>query len=365
MLKTLKPTFQKVPPKEDLFLTLRQQVNDTVKQLENKRRPIIYIKAIVFPALYFLCYAIAISSGHQFSVLCICYAFLGILIDLNFLNVIHEAVHTTLFRNKILNRFYVHLFDIMGANGFIWRIRHRLHHNYPNVIGWDSDFEQSPIARVFPKAPYTRMHRYQHIYLPLLYPLYLFNWLLVRDFKDFFKRSQLVKRVVHIPAIEYVKLFLFKLFFLAYIIVIPKLVLNISWMQILTAFVIMIFTASLFSLIVLLTPHAVPDSDFPIPDKDGNLPMSWFEHQLHTTNDVTEDNWFTRSFMGSFNYHIAHHLFPYVNHVYYPEVTALIKKSASKNNLPYRSFPLVVSLKKHYQLLKNNSVSENIFEEVM
>jgi len=38
---------------------------------------------------------------------------------------------------------------------------------------------------------------------------------------------------------------------------------------------------------------------------------------------------------------------------------------AENNNLPYRRFPLIVSLKKHYRLLKNNSFNVNPFEEVM
>ena len=38
----------------------------------------------------------------------------------------------------------------MGANSYIWKIRHiRLHHNYPNVMGWDSDFEQSDTGKGF------------------------------------------------------------------------------------------------------------------------------------------------------------------------------------------------------------------------
>src|SRR6185437_8510718 len=363
---TMKPTFLKVPAKQEVFQQLREEVNNTVQLLKEKRGYIITVKAILFPALYFSFYVAALVMGKNTLILYTCYVFLGIMIDLNFLNLIHDAVHNTLFKSKRLNKLYVHLFDVMGANSFIWRLRHiRLHHNYPNVLQWDSDFEQSPMARVFPNAPYSPIHRYQHIYLPMLYPLFLFNWLFVRDFKDFFRRKQLVRKVAEIPAIEYIKLGLFKLFFLTYLIVIPKLVLHITWMQIVAAFFIMILTASIFGLIVLVTPHAVPDSSFPITDKNGRLPTSWFEHQLRSTNDVAEDNWFTRFFMGCFNYHIAHHLFPAVNHVYYPEITELVKKFAENNNLPYRRFPLIVSLKKHYQLLKNNSFRDNIFEEVM
>jgi len=171
-----KPSFVKHADTE-LFLQLRQEVNATVKDLEPVRRGNIILKAILFPALYALFYLTALRFGQLDSIYYVCYFFMGILIVLNFLNLIHEAVHNTLFRRKRVNNWYVHLLDLMGANSYTWRLRHvRLHHNYPNVMGWDSDFEQSPLARVFPHAPFSKMHKYQHIYLPLIYPLYLLNW---------------------------------------------------------------------------------------------------------------------------------------------------------------------------------------------
>lgn len=362
----LKPSFPKNADTE-LFMQLRKEVNATVSQLEPKRRPGIVLKAILFPSLYILSYIAALTWAKITPVYYACFFAMGVLLVLNFLNLIHEAVHHTLFKNKRINNWYVHFFDLMGANSYIWKIRHvRLHHNYPNVMGWDSDFEQSPLARVFPHAPFSKFNKYQHIYLPLLYPLYLINWLLVRDFKDFFNKKKLVWKVIEdIPTIEYVKLFLFKGIFIFYTMVLPVLLFNISWGQAVAAFFIMMFTASIVSLLVLLSPHASTESEFPMPDDAGQMPIAWFRHQLSCTNDVKEDNWFIRFFMGCFNYHIAHHLFPSVNHVYYPEVTQLIRNFAAKNNLPYRQFPLVRSLQNHYRLLRNNAFNENIFEETM
>jgi linoleoyl-CoA desaturase len=136
-------------------------------------------------------------------------------------------------------------------------------------------------------------------------------------------------------------------------------------MQVISGFLLMLFTASIFSLMVLLSPHANTSSEFPLPNDENALPHSWMMHMLTTTNDVTHDNWFTRFFMGCFNFHVVHHLFPNVNHVYYPEVTGLLKEYAEKYNLPYRQYSLGISLSKHYQLLKENGVTENIFEETM
>lgn len=360
-----KPAFAKNEG-EQLFQQLKGDVHAMVRNLAPHKQLQITLKAVLFPLLYVAAYIMALQSGHIPVLYYTCYFLLGLLLVLNFLNLIHEAVHGTLFRNKRLNNWYVHFFDLMGANSYIWKIRHtRFHHNYPNVMGWDTDFEQSPIARVFPHGPFSAMHKYQHIYLPLIYPLYLLNWLLVRDFKDFFNKKQIVWKAVQIPPIEYVKLFVFKGIFIAYTIVLPKMLLQISWGQAIGAFLVMVFTASIISLLVLLSPHASTESEFPVPDDNGKMPTPWFVHQLSCTNDVTEDNFFTRFFMGCFNYHIAHHLFPSVNHVYYPEITQVIQQFAEKHGLPYRQFPLVTSLKNHYLLLKNNAFHEDLFEETM
>lgn len=364
-MNAFKPHYAK-SREEELFLQLRNQAQHLVSRLEKKRRPLIIFKAVLFPVLYLATYLTALASGINTTMLYTCYFLLGLQLVFMFLNTIHDAVHGTIFRNKKLNEWYVLIFDLVGANSFIWRMRHvRFHHNYPNVNGWDTDIEQSNMARVFPTGAYTKMHRYQHIYLPLLYPLYLANWLLVRDFKDFFDSKKTVRKLVSIPRVEYFKLFAGKALFLFYTVVLPAMVLPISMAQALLAFFIMLFTASFVSLLVLLSPHANTESEFPMPDNQNRLPYSWMMHMLKTTNDVTHDNWFTRFFMGCFNFHVVHHLFPNINHIYYPEITRLLHQYAKQYHWPYRSFSLITSLRHHYQLLKKNRMPENIFEETM
>ena len=361
----IKPVYPKKGD-EFIFAELRKQVTQTVASLEPARRKEIVFKAMFLPVVYFSVYIGAIAFGYHPLVLYSCYFLMGLLLVSIFLNVIHDAVHGTIFKSDKINKAYVYLFDLMGANSFIWKLRHvRFHHNYPNVNGWDTDIEQSSLVRIFPTGKFSRFHQFQHIYLPLLYPLYLANWLLVRDFKDFFNKKKTVRKLVEIPGIEYLKLFFFKCLFLCYMIVLPKLILPVSWSMILIAFAIMLFTASVASLMVLLSPHANTESGFPLPDKNNQFEHSWMMHMLITTNDITHDNWFTRFFMGCFNYHVVHHLFPNVNHAYYPEITELLKEQAEKYKLPYRQYSLLSSLKNHYVLLKNNRIEENIFEETM
>lgn len=365
MEKAAKPQFSK-EGNEAIFQQLRQDVNNLIQQLEPKRHANILFKAVLFPVLYALSYTALLVWGNHSWVFYAAYFLLGTFLVMIFLNIIHDAVHGTIFKNKQLNEWYVYLFDLIGANSFIWRIRHiRFHHNYPNVNGWDTDIEQSNLARIFPTGKALPFHKYQYIYLPLLYPLYLFNWLLIRDFKDFFNKKKTVWKLANIPRKEYVKLFLFKAFFLFYLIVLPQWILSVGWIEVIAGFLLMLFTASIFSLMVLLSPHANVESEFPLPDKNNKLPHSWMMHMLTTTNDVKHDNWFIRFFMGSFNFHVAHHLFPNVNHVYYPEITGLLKNYAQRHGLPYRELSLGGSLLNHFRLLKRNGVTEDIFDETM
>lgn len=365
MEKVTKPRFSK-SGSEAIFQQFRQDVNALVQQLEPKRRGSILLKAVLFPVLYLFIYCTILAAGDHPVVFYTGYFLLGITMVMIFLNIIHDAVHGSIFNSKWLNQWYVYIFDLMGANSYVWRLRHiRFHHNYPNVNGWDADIEQSKLARIFPDDSVLYLHRYQHIYLPLLYPLYLLNWLLIRDFRDFFNEKRTLRKLISIPRIEYVKLFVFKTLFLLYLIVFPKFILGVTWLHVIAGFMLMMFTASIFSLMVLLSPHANTSSEFPKTDEENKLAHSWMMHMLITTNDVTHDNWFTRFFMGCFNFHVVHHLFPNINHIYYPEITGLLKDYAARYNWPYRQYSLRESLFKHYRLLKQNGVMEDIFEETM
>jgi linoleoyl-CoA desaturase len=258
-----------------------------------------------------------------------------------------------------------YVLDLIGANSYIWKRRHTvLHHNFANVAGWDSDIEQASFFRIFPSDPARPLHKFQHKLMFLVYPFYLANWLLIRDFKDFFKRAQIIRKVTAIPVIEYVKLFFFKLFYFTYIFLVPIWIGFEIW-QVIVAVLVMLVTANNFALFVLLTPHTNIQNAFPVPDDHNTLRGSWFEHQFITTNDVEGNNWFFRNVMANFNCHLAHHLFPHISYVYAPEVTVVVKEYARAHKLDYRAYPIMHALSYHYQLIKRNAIGSDILEEDM
>jgi linoleoyl-CoA desaturase len=360
---TIRPSFDQKPEETALFAELRSKVEAEIARWP-KLEWQLYFKAILFPLVYFGIYLFALSTGFFWQFVA-SYALLGWMVVLIFLNLLHETAHDNVFPSKRMNGFYLYFFDLIGANSHLWKLRHVVfHHNFPNVMGWDPDIEKSDFLKVHPKEQQNRKKK-NKTWMFFLYPFFLLNWFLFRDFRDFFDRSTIVRKLGPIPFLEYVKLFLFKFAFVGYMVLIPKWLLGYSWGQILLALLVFFIVAGSHGLIVLLPPHVNTHNDFATANPQGKLPYSWFIHQLATTNDVDGRNWYYKFVMGNFNCHIAHHLFPKVSYLYADRLTDIIRDFCKEKNLPYKSLPLRTALKQHFVLIKNNKKPLDIWEEDM
>lgn len=363
-----KPVYNKLREDALLFNTLRTNINSRISSIDKNRNWIVKFKAFLLPALYFGVYLTAIFNIHNPIIYIAAFAFMGILIVLIYLNVIHEAAHHNIFITKKYNRWMLKIFDLIGANSFIWERRHILsHHSFPNVDGWDTDVEQSGPIKIYPYGEAKGLQKYQHRFFFLVYPLYLFNWMFIRDFRDFFDKNRVIQKTqAKIPDKEKIKLLLYKLFYFFYQIGIPVFILEASWYLAIGAWFLQITVASCFALFVLLPVHAVEHNKFPLVDEEGNLPYSWFRHQLEVTNDLSNHNKFVRYVLGNFNFHVAHHLFPNYTYEYYEEITEEITQFAQTNHLNYKKYTIFTALKKHYNLLKSNTMNiSEVMEESM
>ncbi|SHI60333.1 linoleoyl-CoA desaturase [Cruoricaptor ignavus] len=363
-----RPVYTKVKDDNQLFNELRQKVNARMKTLDERRDMNVVIKTFLLPALYFGAYFVAIFNGDNPSLYIGSFVFMGIILVLIYLNIIHEAAHNNIFKTKKYNRWALRIFDLIGANSYIWERRHILsHHSYPNVDGWDTDVEQSGPILIYPHAQAKGVQKYQHRFFFMVYPLYLFNWMFVRDFRDFFDPNRIIQKTqAKIPASRKVEMLAFKAFYFFYQLVIPIAFLGISWKLALGAWFLQIISASCLALFVLLPLHATDHNEFPEPDDTGKLPHTWLRHQFAVTNDLTNHNAFIHQVLGNFNYHVAHHLFPNISYEYYHEVTEEIKEFAKENDINYKQYPLFTALGMHYDLLKSNATSiREVMDESM
>lgn len=363
MFKRSKPQFQR-EPKDGFYANLKASVKNLIEEQNSKANIISWTKLLVYPLLYIITYSLLLTIGDNLIWFYCCYAIMGIMVTFIVFNIVHDAVHHALFKKAIYNKRASLLLDFLGGNSFVWGKRHVLyHHTFTNVPGWDIDIKQTNILRFNKKQQFLSAYRYQHIYMPFLYLFYSLNWTLVRDFKDFFSGTSLVKQKTEIKKIEYCKLFFFKALHFSIVLVLPVIFLQHAWYHHLTGFVLMHWFASALTLLVLLPSHLDEHAYFPEADENLMLENTWAVHQLKVTNDFGTGHPVLNFIMGGLNHHIAHHLFPTVNHNIIPKITEHIAKSAKENNLPYRCYTLKDVMVSHFKLLKQNSVQNNFFEE--
>lgn len=363
-----KPAYSKTTQDTALFSELRKRVSKRVEEISDNRDRYIQVKAVLLPLLYLGFYFLALYSREDKLLYCTFFALMGITLVLIYLNLIHEAAHNNIFRNRKLNDYVLKIFDFIGANSYIWKKRHIVsHHAYPNVDGWDTDIEQSGVLKIYPHNRARGLQKYQHRFFFLVYPLYLFNWMFIRDFRDFFDKNRVIAKTQgEIPAKEKGRMIFFKLLYFTYQIGIPVLFLQVSLSTALWAWFLQITVASVFALFVLLPLHPLPENEFPQIDSNNELPYTWLRHQFEVTNDLKENNWFVRHILGNFNYHVAHHLFPNYSYAYYREITEEIRQFAHEHHFNYKQFPLTVALRKHYELLESNATTiGEVMEEAM
>ncbi len=357
----VKPTYKKAGP-DDFFKKLQKEVHEKV--LTNKRiqrRNI--VKSFLLLILYFTFYAGILLLGNYTPLLFLCYILLGFSMITLFINAFHDAAHGAVFAKRKHNNLFTNVLELFGSNSWLWSKRHLLlHHPYPNIQHWDTDIKQSDMVRIFPDSPHLSQHRYQHIYMWLLYPMYTLNWLFIRDFKDFFgSKDNYVKRVVKIPRVEYYKLFGAKIFNLFYLVAIPIMVLNQPWYMVVLAWLAMHIFGSMLGVIALISTHVDETAIFPLPPADGKMGVTWAEHQMMVTKDFSANSPFANFLFGGFTHHVAHHLFPNVAHTYYPYITPIIKQYAEEYHLPYTCYPAYKAVLSHFNLLKKQGMSENLF----
>lgn len=97
-------------------------------------------------------------------------------------NVMHDACHGSYSTKPWVNNVLGLTLNALGGNAFIWKFKHNIiHHTYTNVDGLDDDIGKSPVMRQCTTQKWVPAHKFQHIYVILVYALSSFLWVFVMD----------------------------------------------------------------------------------------------------------------------------------------------------------------------------------------
>jgi linoleoyl-CoA desaturase len=268
--------------------------------------------------------------------------------------VCHDALHGAYSANPKVNRAIGLTFDLLGANGYMWRITHNvIHHTYTNIHGIDEDLEVSPLVRLSPGSEHKPVHRYQHLYAWALYACSTLFWAFVKDFKYFLQRDLGPYRAKRHPPHEIALLVVTKAVYYGWALVIPFFVVDVAWWQFLIGVLALHLTAGLILGVVFQLAHVVEGAAHVETDADGCVEAAWMVHQLATTSNFATGNRLLTWYVGGLNHQVEHHLFPRVCSIHYPAITPIVREVTAKYGVPYHQQPtLWAAIRSHYRMLK-------------
>ncbi|WP_338870713.1 acyl-CoA desaturase [Spirosoma sp. SC4-14] len=339
------------------FTTTRERVDAYFN--ENSLSPhangAMWGKAIFFLGGYALLYGLILSNLFGIWVMLGMAMLLGVFAACIGFNVSHDALHGAFSARPWVNRLLGSSFYLLGANPYIWKITHNVvHHTYTNIPGHDEDIEFAPgLVRLDPQDTLHPWHRYQQWYTIPLYALASLSWVFRKDYVKFFKKQIGQRDNSSHPQREYINLFGSKVLYYCFFLLLPMIVLDVAWWQVVVGFVMMHLAEGLVLGLVFQLAHVVEGTLFPMPDEQGDIQSAWAIHQLYTTANFAPRSRLAAFVCGGLNRQIEHHLFPKVCHIHYPAITSIVQRTATEFGLPYmenKSFGS--ALRSHFRLLR-------------
>lgn len=268
-------------------------------------------------------------------------------------NIQHDAGHQAYSSRSWINKLMAMTLDLIGASSYVWRWKHGVfHHTYVNVTGHDSDIDLGFLARLSPHQTRYRFHRWQHIYLWLLYGLLSVQWHFQSDFYEAI-RGRIGKKRFPRPLGKDLAVFLAgKFFFFTWAFVIPCLLHSIR--DVLAVYAIASVTLGITLSVVFQLAHVVNEASFPMPSAEtGHMENEWAVHQVETTVNFARRNRLVSWFLGGLNFQIEHHLFPRICHIHYPSISVIVEATCIEYGVRYIAHPtLSAGLASHYRWLQ-------------
>lgn len=352
--------FQKPQFKKELRQRIQNYFSESGKRAQDNF--LMYLKVSGILLWFGISYYLLVFVSHSF----LEGAAYAILFGLSWaavgFNIQHDANHGAISKKGWINRIFGYTLDfLMGLNSRMWHFKHnQAHHTYTNIADADEDISIGWFARFAPTQPLHKIHRYQHIYMWILYGFMIIRWQFFSDVVRFFKgKTETERKALHTPW-SIVLFFAGKICLLLFFFVIPMLV--HPWWVVLLFYACMFFALGILLVTVFQMAHCVNEAEHPhIKEGEDGVAMAedeWIWHQLRTTVDFAPKNWLVTLYLGGLNFQVEHHLEPRICHLHYPRIASIVQETCKKFGMPYKSNPGFFSaIASHYRFLKRMGTS--------
>lgn len=313
-------------------------------------------KTVILISLYVASYLLIMTAGFPIWAMWLLTVVMGVgMAGIGF-SVSHDALHGAYSENKRVNDILGLTFDMLGANGYIWKITHNVvHHTYTNIHKHDEDLEVAEFIRLSPHSAHKPIHRLQHILAFPAYSMATVFWAFIKDYKYFFKANLGPYENKKHPLKEWIILIVTKILYYIYTIVLPLVLLDITWWQWLIGFMTMHMVAGVILGVIFQLAHVVEQTEHPEPDEHAHIDNHWFIHEMETTANFARDNKLLCWYVGGLNFQIEHHIFPKICSIHYPAISPIVEATAREFGIPYHINPTFgQAVASHYRTLKKH-----------
>jgi linoleoyl-CoA desaturase len=271
-------------------------------------------------------------------------------------NVVHDGSHGSFSKSRKLNEMASLLFNVLGANAFMWNTKHNvIHHSYTNIDGVDDDLDARPFLRLCETQQHHKIHKFQHFYFWLVYAMLYFFWVFFTDYAKYFTRKVGSMPLKKMKLADHFSFWGFKVFHAIIFVILP--IYMVGFLPWLIGFLSYGLFAGFVMSIVFQLAHTVEETHFPIPVQATNkMEDEWAIHQIKTTANFATHNKVISWFTGGLNFQVEHHLFPKISHVHYPALNKIIKETCAEYGIGYNEFPKMrLAVASHVSHLKQLS----------
>jgi len=311
-------------------------ISKSIKKTGNWK---LYSKALVLIPMSLVVYIYLLSGNYNWIGGILLSAMLGLIMVCIAFNIMHDACHGSYSGKKWVNELMGYSMNALGANAFIWKIKHNIiHHTYTNIDGVDDDLSNGPLLRLCPTQKWRPIHRFQFIYMYIMYAVSTLAWTLGTDFYKYFSQKIHNTPISRIDLKEHLIFWFSKLLYGFFYVALP--IYFMGWQPWLIGFLIIHATMGLVLSVVFQLAHVVEKTSFDAVEKNQKIIESeWAIHEVRTTADFAPQNKVISWLVGGLNFQIEHHLFPQISHVHYLAISKIVKHQCELFGLPYHYYP--------------------------
>lgn len=349
-LKKFAPAQKFTYNKGDFFDTVKEEVKEYFKKTgKSHKADGVHIAMFVLNVILIIWSYSTLIIGESYVAALLHGLFRAVLVT----QTTHAASHFSFSLNPEVNRWAYRLGTVLIGlwSPKNWDLQHVVaHHVYTNEWPFDSD-SAFPIKSILYNQRRFWYHKYQHIYMWMVYALFI-PLIMLNSIRELVVEKQVTFKMRWHWTHAKLEAWGCSLLGLAY------LLLPFVFLPFGSAFKLSALTNLCSSLIFSLQFIVNHEVDTIISDKPHAAQIDFGQFQLEEAFTFAPESLPALELSGGLNTQIEHHLFPGVHYSHYRDVSKIIRSVAKRFNLNYQfSDTWVGAVKKHYNLLKNPPIT--------